>query len=66
MWTMGKDNGYAFADVWYSNMDKLIQIMNEHARNDFRHLSPSFITGTGLETFDPVKLMQSVQSIVCC
>ena len=36
MWTMGKDNGYAFADLWYSNMDKLIQIMNEHERNDFK------------------------------
>ena len=36
MWTMGKDNGYAFADVWYSNMDKLIQIMNTYARNDFK------------------------------
>ena len=36
MWTMGKDNGYAFADLWYSNMDKLIQIKNEHERNDFK------------------------------
>ena len=42
MWTMGKDNGYAFADLWYSNMDKLIQIMNEHARNDFERVVFNF------------------------
>ena len=44
MWTMGKDNGYAFADVWYSNMDKLIQIMNTHARNGFQTFA-QFIEG---------------------
>ena len=38
MWTMGKDNGYAFADVWYSNMDKLIKIMNENERQRLTHL----------------------------
>ena len=31
MWTMGSDNAYAFAHIWYKNMDKLIEVMNEKA-----------------------------------
>ena len=26
-----KDNAFAYARLWFKNMDKLIEVMNEHA-----------------------------------
>ena len=46
MWTMGKDNAYAFARLWYKNMDKLIDIMNEKAGDkvNFLYSTPECYT----------------------
>ena len=33
MWTMGEDNRYANANLWYKNIDKLIHAVNSNATN---------------------------------
>ena len=32
-----KDNAFAYARLWYKNMDKLIEVMNEHAGLELTH-----------------------------
>ena len=46
MWTMGKDNAYAFAHLWYKNMDKLVRLMNEKAGDkvNFLYSTPECYT----------------------
>ena len=36
-----KDNAFAYARLWYKNMDKLIEVMNEHAGLELTH--PCFV-----------------------
>jgi len=47
MWTMGEDNRYAFADLWYKNMDKLIFEVNRKSSTHgvhFLYSSPDCYT----------------------
>ena len=32
-----KDNAFAYARLWFKNMDKLIEVMNEHAGLELTH-----------------------------